>query len=684
MTSLLLISIGPVQDFIASARRGRDLWFGSWFLSEISKAAARALVDAESLGGRNGLDALIFPAPPSRDLLEVDSDFNCVNKLLARVETDPTALMDTVQECMHTRLNDIWQRARKKIPATAGTLVDEVAQKQLNDLLELSWVALPLSPETEDPSAYVRTRTRLEALLSARKSLRDFGPVTWGGPVPKSALDGQRESVIHEDSYKPRPGETPEQRAWRLYRGFGVSSGERLCAIGLLKRLGRPGNWKDDDTEEHRTPSVSHIAATPLLTRMEAQPTGSALIRDYVFGTLKRLGEDGGRPAKELRGDLLYPAGEMTGSFPYQGRILYESRLPELLGTRDAGAQAAQALKRLLKKLADGREPSPYYALVLADGDRMGVAVDQQTTHQAHQRLSRALSRFADSIRPDIDQVLKGRLIYSGGDDVLAFLPLHTLLTGIEILASTFFQAMKVFGNQDGSPTLSLGVVIAHHMEPLSDVLERVRQAEKLAKDLPGKNALAITLSKRGGADVTICDHTSLLLNRLRLFTGWHCGEFFPDGAAFELRDAAIRHSEPSPGFRVETSNPARTGAEIENQRLTRKALAYDALRILSRKQAARGSRKLDDSVRTALEALLLAPMDLPDADRRRVQTLLEPWTNPNALRGEAPLTVRGLAHELIVARIFAEAVDQSGQYPDGSPVTPSQRNSHPLQEVQA
>ena len=50
---LLLISIGPVQDFIAQARRSRDLWFGSHLLSELSRAVARALADETKL---------IFPA----------------------------------------------------------------------------------------------------------------------------------------------------------------------------------------------------------------------------------------------------------------------------------------------------------------------------------------------------------------------------------------------------------------------------------------------------------------------------------------------------------------------------------------------------------------------------------------------------------------------------------------------
>jgi len=40
MKYLLICSIGPVQDFIATARRSRDLWYGSWMLSELAKSAA--------------------------------------------------------------------------------------------------------------------------------------------------------------------------------------------------------------------------------------------------------------------------------------------------------------------------------------------------------------------------------------------------------------------------------------------------------------------------------------------------------------------------------------------------------------------------------------------------------------------------------------------------------------------
>ncbi len=69
MSHLLAISVGPVQGFIAAARRTRDLWFGSYLLSEISRAVAKAI---ENQGGQ-----LIFPASSDAD--------NVANVILAEL-----------------------------------------------------------------------------------------------------------------------------------------------------------------------------------------------------------------------------------------------------------------------------------------------------------------------------------------------------------------------------------------------------------------------------------------------------------------------------------------------------------------------------------------------------------------------------------------------------------------------
>ena len=73
---ILIQSIGPVQGFIAAARRNRDLWCGSWLLSEIAKAAALHLL-------RNKAE-LIFPAETDEKKL-TDKNFSVGNKIQACV-----------------------------------------------------------------------------------------------------------------------------------------------------------------------------------------------------------------------------------------------------------------------------------------------------------------------------------------------------------------------------------------------------------------------------------------------------------------------------------------------------------------------------------------------------------------------------------------------------------------------
>src|SRR2546430_1080115 len=108
---LLALSIGPVQDFIASARRSRDLWFGSWLLSELSKATAFAICD----GKDENLSRLIFPSVKSINEIDPNSGFNVVNKILAVVD-NPEATGKVVRIAIQKRLETIRQDAYRKIP----------------------------------------------------------------------------------------------------------------------------------------------------------------------------------------------------------------------------------------------------------------------------------------------------------------------------------------------------------------------------------------------------------------------------------------------------------------------------------------------------------------------------------------------------------------------------------------
>ncbi|MDI6631876.1 MAG: type III-B CRISPR-associated protein Cas10/Cmr2, partial [Thermoanaerobacteraceae bacterium] len=109
-THLVVFHIGPVQDFIFTARRSRDLWFGSWLLSELAKAAALEIVRQNG----NDISCLVFPAPDELEQLK-SFDFNAPNKVVARVRCNPAELRESVREAILRRLCEICDDAYQKI-----------------------------------------------------------------------------------------------------------------------------------------------------------------------------------------------------------------------------------------------------------------------------------------------------------------------------------------------------------------------------------------------------------------------------------------------------------------------------------------------------------------------------------------------------------------------------------------
>lgn len=613
MAYLISIAIGPVQDFINTARRSRDLWFGSWLLSELSKAAAKAIVEQQN----HDIESLIFPAPlHAQDLNPFpDSDFNVANKILAKVSMQPKDVAKAVRGAVIDRLDVVRRESFSHITATAD-FDWTTAEQQVSDLLEIYWAAVEVQEDAaQNIVAYPSKRAEVEAFLAARKTTRNFIPPPWVvANKPKSSLDGQRESVIPEEVYKPRARGGWEWSEQKLRAEYGVRKGERLCGVGLLKRHGQRGEGAD------RFFSTSHVASLTLMERFNSPNPNQ--IKDFrrafkeYLRTLRRL-----QISKRDLGYVYGPRHPVFGN--RDGHLLFAERLHEFV--EDNNVETARAaLKRFLDTTVK-KAPLPYYALLHADGDRMGKVIDHLKTEKLHRQLSQSLASFASSVSATVEG-LGGSLVYAGGDDVLAFLPLHTAIECAKKLAQDFKQAMETEKDEHGqclfrdadvngkTPTLSAGLVVAHHLDPLSDALELARQAEKTAKSIDAdKNALAITVSKRSGVERTVKGKWGKLDQRLTTIIDWHCKGDVPDGAAYEL-DKLVRQLSAAKDY--------------PQHAILEKAIKADAVRIWKRKRTQGGAGEVTENIRQEIQQWL-------DSDE---------------------LTVAELAHELIVARIFADA----------------------------
>lgn len=562
MKHVLIIAIGPVQDFIASARRCRDLWFGSWLLSELSKAIGLEMVDACEL------EALVFPGVVSDGDLR-DEETSVANKIVVRVPDgmSPADLAERGRGALSRRLDQVCELAFRHIKDDiegGPYFLKKTARLQVQDLIELLWAS---APETAS-GGYSAARREAESLLAARSRTRLWDAVAWGGYVPKSSIDGLRESVIKEELYdRVRTGITSPEEIRKQY-GVGVS--ERLCGVGLLKRHG----VREGSRYAHRFMSTGHLAAWPLFERISALASDESVQQAWnsYIGTLQLLQV----PMEELEALPRDRRHEVLGI--YDGSVLFEGRVAELFeGVTDRNERslristARKALVAFLQAI-DVQTPVPYYAILVADGDRMGDAIERQSTFEEHKRLSQKLDEFARNAREVVEEKHHGELIYSGGDDVLAFVPLHRAVDCARELAASFETSMAPFASSESRPTLSVGLGISHFMDAMSQALDLARDAEKLAKKT--RNALAVVVDKRSGPATKASGVWGTLDQDLRVFTKMHLADHVPDGAAYELRELGSLLA----------------GVEGEKGEILKRLVDREAERILRRKQPAHGA----------------------------------------------------------------------------------------------
>jgi len=593
MSHLLAIAVGPVQEFIAAARRTRDLWFGSYLLSEISKAVASSVKDQ---GGK-----LIFPHPDT-DLTSGDNKVNVANVILTEL---PTGNPKEVAKQAKEAAKECWKRfAEEAHQAASGAIRPKLAHEeksiwdeQVDDVIEFyaAWVA------RNDPNQYAEDRKKLMRLLAGRKNCRDFLPAKGRAGVPKSSLDGQRESVLKD----PARERWPERFRARLR----IREGEQLDVIGLVKRVA-------GGTQLY--PSVSRIAADPWVRGNRHRTQFRELLT----------------VCSELPAHVLHHLGEAAfpqfQDFPYEGTAVYVSRHHEW--EEEISDEDQVSLSFLHDTLSEFNEPNPYLAVLVADGDKMGAAISALTSPDANRKFSQALVGFATEARKIVegyeDEKTKkfveghnGVLVYAGGDDVLAFLPVDKCLGCARALREKFIECLKTQVPND-TPTLSVGIAIGHFMENLEDLLNYGREAEKAAKK-PDRDGLAVHLHKRGGAPIGVrarwssgSDNRIVLHKgtprerefnlqkfdeRLLCFAQLILAEAIPGKLPYDLRQLAEHYK----GWR-------------SDQQVIAEAMRSDVLRVIRDKQPRSGKQYM-----TSIEEISKALVDIADLERFTEQLLV-------------------------------------------------------------
>ena len=501
--NLILFTITPVQKFITTARKTEDLWLGSYILSYLNATAINQIYH------RDGVK-IIYPSIGNDSPFEFWESADITlpsfpNLFLAMSEklpldqlTQTMQYVETVVQCEFEKMArhtvEIFVKTVDK-GTWDNTYADQLFKKQIKHFFELYWVVSGSGGEAYK-KWYAQTGTRLASI----KNCRAFHQVDESGR--KCSLCGDRE-IFHNGKGDP-------MKWWRQFaqrRAKYCRQDEALCTVCLTKRLaGEYFGKKHQEIEDLAFQSTSEVAAADFKLRVAKDEEAKKKYERFAEAVNELRDANGKQieatvdPVRKLK--AIQTSGNVDGDW------LFEESFSEYNLERYHGiskkAQIEQReiisqcdnLRRELINDCIGSDPSRYFAVIVLDGDGMGETISRAESGEVHTAISSELNKYTKTVRQIVDKDYLGKLIYAGGDDVLALANLSDLL---EILCRLRWNFPNLNGQKNQASTASAGVCIAHCKVPLGDVLNRARAMEREAKSVDGKNALGISLLKHSG-----------------------------------------------------------------------------------------------------------------------------------------------------------------------------------------
>ncbi|EKD51376.1 MAG: hypothetical protein ACD_62C00269G0002 [uncultured bacterium] len=581
---MMVVNLSPVQGFIGKARKLRDYWTGSTLLSWLAFEGLRWVM--ENLGP----DHILYPSPINQPLVNKYLDEEWKIKCLDRGHCDVASLPNKIIFLIPLpQANDIAAAITAHIRAAWTKLADNIKnllvgklnldqqqknhvatlfETQNNNFWDIQWVATKLLEKSDEsffkevlPNCsydnqinllrvfgniekekkyysqgqgilYSTSHTLLQSALAASKAAKKISKNPEGGE--KCHLCGEYQ-ILHDTPHKEgepaKPYDEKAEKFWRNIQNtfnndrYDLNDVEKLCSVCFIKRFA----YRIKEDKEH---FLSKVFDSPNSFPM----TTEIALHDYF----------------ELN------------NVPKEERKNYANEFHD----KDEQHKISAGDSLIRKYKEKPKDHDCYYAILLMDGDKMGSLINGETlaakwanimhpelarrlnqttfdplyqknwnaiftkhnqrliTPAIHAAISEALGNFSVYSVYNIIKKNHGCLVYAGGDDVCAVLPVSKALKAAKEIKNHYVAHFNLIdpktGNiehidldkkwtprpgllttgmgQGDNISISAGILICHYMENLSHMIERAHHLlDDHAKNKCGRNACAIELKKRSG-----------------------------------------------------------------------------------------------------------------------------------------------------------------------------------------
>lgn len=405
-----------------------------------------------------------------------------------------------------------------------------------------------------------------ERALAAAKSLRPFAQSAHQGW--RCSLSGETEWLTTDTAQLALPTGQRTDTLWSRIaqsKPAWAKKSEHLGALAAIKRLwptlfaDEVGKALDKKSISRFVVSTHTMALAGNLLKLHQNLKADTQAADRITRLLQDTDS-----APALPPSLANLRGSVAARIPAAlDRLQEEQNEHNGKKPKSAPSKDEPDEQKLLTELRNllGHPAEAYYSLLLMDGDRMGAwlaggedyaigyrdsfhpqvqkGFDEHAKGQPaiarygqqkralspgrHLAISGALNDFSLTVvRHVVEREHLGRLIYAGGDDVFAMLPVADLLPamqrlrhaygghdpahpgGVERNGLSLHQGFALLNGRllrmmGSKATASCGAVIAHHQAPLAAVRRELHTAEQRAKNEGGRDAFSITVIKRSG-----------------------------------------------------------------------------------------------------------------------------------------------------------------------------------------
>ncbi len=464
------------------------------------------------------------------------------------VVTNPNAFGPNGNDPCSRAVQERWRKLTEAVwktfvepAASQGSGTKDIWKRQIEGFWDINWV-LGEDPEDGSDGDWLDRRRNWRAHLPSTgepgdhcRMLGDFQELS--GWV-RARGEGKAQNDFWEAlRARVKPVVNPGARD-ATFELLELRPTERLCAPALVKRLfpclpaekleevlgwvPQGCQMRDRQPQRHLPalvrlwPSTPYVAAVPwMLSALKEVPAAAKTFENLASSLLyvPSVAEHGSYVASFDESETF---GILDGSFFFDDMLETEARNLRREGNEDRAAKidrVREALRALLaayrQRVASGRTgrkiklltPSPFYALLVMDGDAIGKLLSTAAKAGRERAVSEALRRFTGTVVGLVEEKYDGALVYAGGDDVKAFLPLTTAIPCAIALHRAYLETMApVARTLPVNPTISAGLVFAHYHVPLSTVIREAHHLlDEVAKDGNGRDSIAVSVLKPSG-----------------------------------------------------------------------------------------------------------------------------------------------------------------------------------------